>query len=868
MTVSVPELQELLRGRYAIRHELGGGAMAVVFAADDLRHGRPVAIKLLRPEYAATIAAERFDQEVQIAARLQHPHIVPLLDSGEAGGAIYLVMPLVEGESLRTRLVREGPLPVRDVIRILADVADALAYAHRKGIVHRDIKPDNILLAGRHALVADFGVAKALSEAMCARRDLTGGVALGTPAYMAPEQATADPGLDHRVDLYAFGILGYELLTGRPPFEGDTPHALLTAQVLQAPVPVSELRPDTPPALAALVMRALEKQPAERWASAEELLPQLDGLATPSGGVTPLPLRAGAGRPSLGRWLALVAAAVVLLAAGARILLPRSAHPPEVSQTQLTYEGDVGVAALAPGGDLLAYVANRPEVDQLKVQDLRGGEPIILASERSIAAPTWSPDGAEVRFEAIDSAGNISIRSVPRLGGPARVIALGAAVAVGPEGSARIRMPRGRKVIAVIDPATGDSTNYDLAGILWHSDPILRPGGGMVAFATSDPATHHYRVMLFDPRDPTPRAVVEDSTALGTPAWSPDGRALYYLRTVSQLSDLMRQELSAGGSPRGAPQRVASGLAVEVAVTPQLSVAGEGRRILYIRQDAWSNLSLVRLRGSRVMPVERPLTMGSAYYRTARLSPDGRTIALVRTQSQGMSLELQPVAGGPSRVLGQRPSLLEVAWSPDGTRLAASEADWKGKVGIEVFSAGEGSQRLYGALRPGVSLTWQDDSTVLMTREGNRGLVRLPLSGADPRDVLPGLDSAGWVFHPIFSPVAGTVAMYLNHGGADQGMTLLDLATGTTRDLMRMAALPLRWAPDGTHFFAATTGLSADSTLLLDIHPARGTVDTLATFSRAVEILDFDPSTATLLLNIRNQQSDAWAIDLAQPGRR
>ena len=203
---------------------------------------------------------------------------MPLLDSGEAGGLFYLVMPLVEGESLRARLVREGPLPVRDVLRIIADVADALAYAHRKGIIHRDIKPDNILLAGRHALVADFGVAKAMSEALGTDRNLTGGVALGTPAYMAPEQATADPALDHRVDLYALGILAYELLTGRPPFDGDTPHEVLTAQVLDPPVPVSERRPDTPAALAALVMRALQKDPAARWATADELLPQLDEL--------------------------------------------------------------------------------------------------------------------------------------------------------------------------------------------------------------------------------------------------------------------------------------------------------------------------------------------------------------------------------------------------------------------------------------------------------------------------------------------------------------------------------------------------------------------------------------------------------------
>ncbi|HWA56412.1 MAG TPA: serine/threonine-protein kinase, partial [Gemmatimonadales bacterium] len=239
MSLSPGDLQQLLGSHFVVRRELGGGSMAAVYQADDTRHGRQVAIKLLRPEYAATIAAERFLREIEIAARLQHPHIVPLLDSGAVRDTLYLVMPYIEGESLRVRLVREGRLAPAEVIRILTDVADALAYAHRKGIVHRDIKPDNILLSGRHALVTDFGVAKAVAASgPGGSGTLTVGVALGTPAYMAPEQATAAPDLDQRVDIYALGVVAYELLTGTTPFTGSSAQALLTAHVLEAPVPV------------------------------------------------------------------------------------------------------------------------------------------------------------------------------------------------------------------------------------------------------------------------------------------------------------------------------------------------------------------------------------------------------------------------------------------------------------------------------------------------------------------------------------------------------------------------------------------------------------------------------------------------------
>src|SRR6266480_2911150 len=269
-----------LAGRYTIERELGRGGMATVYLAEDLKHHRKVAVKVLKPELAATLGEERFFREIHVAAQLQHPHILPLLDSGEADGFFYYVMPYVEGESLRERLAQHGELPVHDAVRILSEVVDALAHAHQHGVVHRDIKPDNILLSGRHALVMDFGVAKAVSEATGREQLTTAGVALGTPAYMAPEQAAADPHLDHRVDIYAVGVLAYELLTGRPPFVGLTPQEVLAAHVTQAPEPVERHRPALAPALSQVVMRCIAKRAADRWQTAEELLTQLEPLTT------------------------------------------------------------------------------------------------------------------------------------------------------------------------------------------------------------------------------------------------------------------------------------------------------------------------------------------------------------------------------------------------------------------------------------------------------------------------------------------------------------------------------------------------------------------------------------------------------------
>ena len=281
-------LQSALGESYRIDRELGGGGMSRVFLAEEARLGRKVVVKVLPPEMSAAVQTERFQREIQVAASLQHPHIVPLLTAGAAGDLLYYVMPFIEGESLDAKLAREGALPVPEAVRILRDVVDALAYSHGRGVIHRDIKPANVMLSGRHAMVTDFGVAKAVSASSVTGGSLTSlGIALGTPAYMAPEQAAADPNVDHRADLYSLGAVAYEMLAGRKPYEAPTPQAMLAAHVSGTPDPVSRYRASIPPALAGAVMRCLEKHPADRWQAAADLSQALESAVTPSGGMTP-----------------------------------------------------------------------------------------------------------------------------------------------------------------------------------------------------------------------------------------------------------------------------------------------------------------------------------------------------------------------------------------------------------------------------------------------------------------------------------------------------------------------------------------------------------------------------------------------------
>jgi tetratricopeptide (TPR) repeat protein len=313
-------LQEALGGEYRITRELGGGGMSRVFLACEESLQREVVVKVLPPELLAGVNAERFDREVLLAARLQHPHIVPVLTAGEMDGVPYYTMPFVDGASLRDRLAHEGALPIGEAVSILRDVARALAYAHERGVVHRDIKPANVLLSGGSAVVTDFGIAKAVSAARVALpgETLTGaGMSLGTPAYMSPEQAAADPATDHRADIYSFGCMAYEMLAGRPPFIEDTPQKLLAAQMSQTPAPLIAWRPDTPAALERLVMQCVEKYAAARPQRAADLVQGLDTIST-GGSNEALPVVLARRRGELRRALAIYVVAFVLVALLAR----------------------------------------------------------------------------------------------------------------------------------------------------------------------------------------------------------------------------------------------------------------------------------------------------------------------------------------------------------------------------------------------------------------------------------------------------------------------------------------------------------------------------------------------------------------------
>jgi serine/threonine-protein kinase len=706
-------LRSALADRYTIERELGQGGMATVYLAEDLRHHRKVALKVLRPEIAATLGAGRFAREIEVAARLQHPNILTLHDSGEAAGFFFYVMPYVEGESLRDRLARGGELPIPDAVRILMEVADALSHAHAHGVVHRDIKPDNVMLLGRHAVVTDFGVAKAVTEATGRQVLTSAGVALGTPAYMAPEQATADPHQDHRVDIYALGVLGYELLTGRAPFSATTAQEMLAAHVTAVPEPVERYRAMVSPALAAVIMKCLAKKPADRWQTADELLTQLEPLATPSGGTTPTQTAPVDAVRARRRLVAVAAGAGVFVLATASILafVLLRAKPLNITISNITQvTSDAGLEfqpAVSPDGNEVAYAAGsiaRPRLFVRSTANVAGGAAVRLGDTAlgSEWLPSWSPDGQSVRFFACPGRTGFGYRGCAwretgKLGGAARPATLPAhatnpfGLAWSPDG-ARVAFIVGDTIFASSTAGTGTRPvavhprgGRILHSLAWSPDGKWIAGvDGNVMWLNSGNVWGS-SIWIVNADGGTPRDVVTDQYLNVSPAWL-DARHLLFVSNRDGSRGVYLVEVGPQGR-RGEPRLVPG-----VAEPHSIAYSIAAHKLAYARFTLRQNIWAYPQGASTTISIRngQPVTSGSQVIETSDVSPDGKWIAFDGNLRGNMDLYRMPLGGGAAVPLTALPGdEWNPRWSPDGKELAfyAAEPGSRGANQIMVVPA-------------------------------------------------------------------------------------------------------------------------------------------------------------------------------------
>jgi len=688
MTDIVSRLTAALADKYEIKEELGAGGMATVYLARDLKHDRQVAVKVLRPELAAVLGAERFVQEIKTTANLQHPHILPLFDSGEADSFLYYVMPFIDGETLRDKLNRETQLGIEEAVRITTDVSDALDYAHRNNVIHRDIKPENILLHDGRPMVADFGIALAVSAAAGGRMTETG-MSLGTPHYMSPEQATAEKDLTNRSDIYSLGCVLYEMLTGEPPHTGASAQAIVMKIVSEDVQPVTELRKSVPPHVAAATAKSLEKLAADRFESAAKFAEALSNpsFTRPTTEVA-RPDHSAVTSPRLIRTLGGLLVATVALAlwgwfrpgpptGSTRIAVPA---PPGA---EFLPNGS-GSMALSPDGETVVFVARSGDSTRLYRRSINEFDAEPLAGTEDALFPFFSPDGEWVGFL---TGSPRQVRKVPVAGGPVVVVA-----------------------------ETG--TFWDDA--LWRSDEtiiIVRDGGGLltvpdrggVLTPLTVPDTTTGELQHFGPRE------LSDGRLMFSIEMR-DGYRLATMGVGDQEWHILQGDLGSAEAERSTPHYLEEGFFIGRSRgvwyawpfdIEEGRVRGPGMRVL---EGAFSRVSVsdrgdvgyfAFARGGPetfVMQVgldgaARKLNLEPGPWRWPRISPDGTRMA-VGTGGPGISnIWVRDLQSGATHRLPSGGVNSEPVWSPDGSKVALSgDVDSTSTIGILTWNAdGSGS---------------------------------------------------------------------------------------------------------------------------------------------------------------------------------
>jgi eukaryotic-like serine/threonine-protein kinase len=736
MTATIDRLRAALAGRYEISREIGQGGMATVYVAHDAKHDRDVAIKVLHPDLGAALGSERFLSEIKTTAKLQHPHILPLLDSGEADGLLYYVMPVVTGESLRVRLEREGQLSINESIRIAKETASALDYAHRHGVIHRDIKPENILLHDGQAIVGDFGIALAITAAGGARMTQTG-LSLGTPQYMSPEQAMGERTVDARSDVYSLGAVTYEMLTGDAPFTGNSVQAIVSKIMTQRPTPISAVRDTIPETVENAVMIALSKLPADRFATAAEFATALTSPTTAFARTSGDIPRAGPGRRRIdviAQRVGIPAIAIALIA-GALALWGwlRPQPPRHVARFAITFDsssvlrGNGGGAgsrfAISPDGSTIAFVGG-PE-QTIFIRSLNSLTPIQLPGTEGAFGPFFSPDGKQIGF----STQVFELKVVPVSGGASVLItdssvsrAQGTWSSDGfiyvaarlAEGLYRVRPTVGAspELFTRVDGSAGE-VGHGFASALPNGKGILfniaYRGGKPPALAVADTKTKQYHVLL---------------NGAGGGVYSASGHILYTEPGGTVMAvpfDEDKMKISGDAFPviaSNGPSR-AGLINVPAGGGTEFAVSNNGTLVHASRSGVANELVWVSREGHR-QSVDTAWKGAFSYVAT---SPDGRRLATSLSDATGSHVWVKELDHGPAHKLtfeGRNNNYPE--WTPDGSSVSYYSDSRDPKLELFLKKADASAQAVpLTTFGNAVESAWSPDGKWLVLRTSVQG---------------------------------------------------------------------------------------------------------------------------------------------------
>jgi serine/threonine-protein kinase len=797
-------LSAALADRYRIERELGQGGMATVYLAHDVRHDREVAVKVLHPDLGAALGHERFLTEIRTTARLQHPHILPLLDSGNAAGQLYYVMPLVTGETLRARLAREVQLPVDDALRVAREVADALAYAHSLGVIHRDIKPENILLQNGHAIVADFGIALAVQQAGGQRLTQTG-LSLGTPQYMSPEQATGERVIDARSDIYALGAVTYEMLVGEPPFTGPSVQAIVARVMTEEPRGLVVQRKAITGGVEDAVLRALEKLPADRFCSAAEFAAALGSHAA----TTPSP-RARVVPKADTRLAALMSVLLMTLGAAEVWHWTRPQPRPNVIRYRITLDSVpafhdwMGETAISPDGSVIVRTHGPNDRllvrrrDQLRFTPMPGTEGAIGAF--------FSPDGDQVAYYANGKSMVVSLAEGPptvlfdsvavldaRTWGDDGYIYGSAKDAKGFFVLARGLAKRGSpwEAITTVDSASGEQAHY-LPDALPNGKTVLFQiafKDGRNAIGAVDLATKRHTVLMAGYR----------------PRYSRDGHLLYATGEGRLWSVPFDQNsLKATGTPT----LVAEGLPVTVVGVADFAVSSTGT-LVYSLDNATARRELVWVsRAGARSPFD---TAWKAAFSTPAISPDGSRLAVAVRDGDASDIWIKPMSGGsPIKLTYEGKSNEEPTWTADGRSVTYVSSGTAGnaRVGDVVRQAADGSDRAATVLHSERQISEQlwssrGDWLVVRTTTSTAGAGDILAVRADnPSTLVPIVATSKSEYTPTLSPDGKWLAYTTNETGRFEIFVVpFPNAGSAKRQVSTTGGISPRWSRRGGELF-------------------------------------------------------------------
>jgi serine/threonine protein kinase/Tol biopolymer transport system component len=863
-------LRTALADRYRIERELGAGGMATVYLAHDLRHDRDVAIKVLHPDLGAALGGDRFLSEIRTTARLQHPHILPLLDSGEADGLLYYVMPYVAGETLRARLERERQLPIEDAIRIAREVADALGAAHGLGIIHRDIKPENILLQGGHALVADFGIALAVQHAAGQRMTQTG-LSLGTPQYMSPEQAMGEKTLDARSDIYALGAVTYEMLVGEPPFTGPTAQSIMAKVLTERPTAPSAVRDTVPAGVERAVLKALAKLPADRFATAEKFAEALTRTDT-----APVPAAERVVAPTTGARGVRIAATLGAILATAALAwwLGRRSGTPEASWSEFTQLTDASGAetgpSLSPDGESFAYSSNARASWDIYSQRVGGRNPVVVAGDSTVDEvwPAYSPDGKQIAYNLrgggifVVGATGESARRLTTFGSNPAWSPDGRRIVFGSEEVNSAYNVNNTGTLWTVETSGGEPARLDPKGRRDVYQPAWSPSGQQIAFWSVVGGQRDLETM---PAAGGPRVKVTNDAAVDwAPAWSPDGKYLYFASDRGGTMGLWRIPMDeASGRASGAPTQVASGVDVHMDL-PHLSRDGAS---LIFR----SKLESVNPAAISFDPATGRIgAVTLLQHRTGTLaprdiSPDGKWLALFNAPDRHQDLFImRPNGTELRRVTDDDARDWTPRFTPDGTALTFFTNSSGKYDGWSIRLDGSGRTRLTD-LTPGVSFTmFAPDGNRLMAAGLDTGVfvgtapwpmtaktataLRVEVEGG-------ALDPSYWSRDGLW--LSGYV---VNSAGEAEGQGIYDVAAGRARRLNRDSrSYDMAWLPGYRRvaYFTNRGVLVIQDILSLERHDATGKLpyppDLLGSLVAA-------PDGRTLYYGARQLEANIWLV--------